>query len=252
MRVALIPMKDLPGAKLRLAHVLTPDTRRELALAMLTDVVQACIDCGGFEFVTVITTDHEVSWHVRELGAKPLIEPATLSGLNESLTFAQRYIGRRMGASELVILPADVPLVRPEDLGEIIEEMSRPQRTFVGLLPKEPTDADFEAFAEMLNRDRGPDGHDPSARVVIVPAEDRGTNALALRPPEIIPMRFGPNSADAHGAEAVAAGLQPIEFEIRRLRFDVDSVADLDAMASMDVGAATRGWLDARAGIGRR
>ena len=87
-------------------------------------------------------------------------------------------------------------------------------------------------------------------RVVLVRAYDNGTNALGLRPPEIIPMRFGLNSADAHRAEAERAGVECVELSLERLTFDVDAADDLASLAARAVGAATRGWIDARASYG--
>src|SRR5438045_448423 len=78
MRAALIPMKELSQAKMRLADVLERRQRAELALAMLTDVITACHDSGCFDMVTVCSSDSEVFWHARELGARPIAEPATL------------------------------------------------------------------------------------------------------------------------------------------------------------------------------
>jgi 2-phospho-L-lactate guanylyltransferase len=205
-------MKNLASANMRLADVLSGEERGELALAMLTDVIAACKESGCFDDVAVVTTDSEVCWHARELGAKPLAEPATLSGLNEGLTFGQRYIGRRMGADELVILPADVPLARADDVRSVVEALA-------------------------------PGG----ARAVIVRARDGGTNALALRPVEAISMRFGRNSAEAHIAEARAAGIDVVELAIERLGFDVDTPEDVTALASLAVGTATAVWLAASA-----
>ncbi len=204
-------MKELAGAKMRLADVLDATERSELALAMLTDVIGACVASGRFEIVAVISGDSEVHWHARELGAKPLAEPKTLTGLNEGLTFGQRYLGRRVAASELVILPADVPLVTADDVRTVVDALG-----------------------------------DSGARVAIVRAGDNGTNALAMRPVEAIPMRYGRDSADAHAAAAREAGIELVELEIDGLRFDVDAAADVDAMTTMAVGAATRGWIDAR------
>jgi 2-phospho-L-lactate guanylyltransferase len=205
-------MKELSGAKMRLADVLDRDERAELALAMMTDVVNACLESGCFEIVSVISGDSDVHWHARELGAKPLAEPKTLSGLNESLTVAQRYLGRRMAASELVIVPADIPLVRAHDVRAVVEALG-----------------------------------ETGERVAIVRARDNGTNALAMRPPEAIPMRFGRDSADAHAAAARDAGIELVELELERLRFDVDAPEDVAEMASLDVGGATRGWIEAHA-----
>jgi 2-phospho-L-lactate guanylyltransferase (CobY/MobA/RfbA family) len=82
---------------------------------------------------------------------------------------------------------------------------------------------------------------------VLVRSRDNGTNALALRPPEAVAMRFGRDSADAHRTAAEAAGVEVVELELERLAYDIDSAEDLEALPSLPVGAATRGWIEARA-----
>src|SRR5437773_414993 len=131
---------------MRLADVLDRAERAELALAMLTDVIVACRESACFDEIAVISNDSEVLWQARELGGLPLREPAGIVGLNDSLMFGRRYLARRVGTRELVIVPGDVPLVRPADL-----------RLVVGAL---------EA---------------PGSRVVLVRSTDNGTNALAMR-----------------------------------------------------------------------
>lgn len=212
MRAALIPMKDLDGAKGRLADVLSPAERGGLALAMFIDVAGACVNSRLFDVVTVVSSDSDVFWQTRELGATPLAEPATLDGLNDSLRFGQRYLSRRTGVDELLILPADVPLVRADDLQQVLEAIA-------GTMPA----------------------------VALVRARDDGTNALAMRPAEAIDMRFGHRSADAHLSLARETGVPATEVECERLRFDVDSGADVEALGALPVGPATRAWIDGRA-----
>jgi 2-phospho-L-lactate guanylyltransferase len=209
-------MRNLTGAKTRLGETLAESERAELALAMFTDVVTACVDSGLFAEVRVVSGDSEVHWHARELGAKPLAEPATLSGLNDSLTFGQRYLARRVAVSELLILPADVPLVSAEDIRGIMESLG-----------------------------------DATQRAVLVRARDGGTNALAMRPPEALPMRFGANSADRHAEAAREASVELIELQNEHVSFDVDSPEDVEALATLPVGAATAVWLAARAHYAR-
>jgi 2-phospho-L-lactate guanylyltransferase len=209
-------MKSPAASKSRLAGVLDERERAELALAMLVDVITACNDSEMLDIVAVVSSDSDVFWVTREHGATPIAEPATLSGLNDGLTFGVRYRARRVGCDEVVIFPADIPLVRPVDVCSVVNALA---------------------------------GHD-DRRVALVRASDNGTNALGLRPPEVIPMRFGHDSASAHAAEAVAASVECMELDLERLRFDVDAAADVDALAKMAVGAATRGWLDARASYG--
>ncbi|MBF6599782.1 MAG: 2-phospho-L-lactate guanylyltransferase [Dehalococcoidia bacterium] len=217
MRAALIPMKGLAQAKMRLADLLDGRERRELVLAMLTDVIVACSESRCFDLVAVVTNDNDVCSRARDLGARPIVEPDTLrppsgiAALNNGLTFGRRYLARRVHIDELVILPADLPLARADDVRAVVDAL----------------------------------GAGAGARAVLVRSADGGTNALALRPPEAIAMRFGRGSADAHRAEAEAAGIEPVEIELERLRFDVDAPADVAALSKLPLGAATRGWLDA-------
>lgn len=213
MRIALIPMAGLAQTKTRLADVLDGPARAELALAMLTDVLAACRDSGCFDRIIVVGNDDAVLDHARDNGTEALAEPDGLAdGLNGGLEFGRRYVARD-GAGELMIVPADVPLARAGDLRAVIDA--------------------FEAAA-------GP-------RVVLVRSRDNGTNALALRPPDAIPMRFGPNSADAHRAAAEAVGITVAEVASERLAYDIDSANDLAELPRLPVGAATRGWIDAHA-----
>jgi 2-phospho-L-lactate guanylyltransferase len=211
MRGALIPMKGLAGAKMRLAPALSPGERTQLALAMLSDVIEACRACARFDIVTVVSSDSEIHWHARDLGARPLAEPATLSGLNDSLTFGQRYLARRVAVAELLIIPADLPFAQPGDIARVIDALAG------------------------------------QSAATIVRAADGGTNALAMRPAEALPMRFGAQSCDAHIAAARDASISIAELDLPRLRFDVDGPEDLDALASGIAGAATSAWLEARA-----
>lgn len=212
---ALIPMKSLAGAKMRLADVLDARQRSELSLAMLTDVISACMESGCFERVAVISDDSDVFWHARELGATPIAAPAMVSGLNADLTFGQRYLARRVAVAELLVLPADLPLLRAEEV-----------RRVVAAVPE-------------------------AGGVVVVRSTDGGTNALALRPPEAIGMHFGERSADAHLAACLAAGVTAVELADERIAFDVDSAEDVAGLAAMQVSAATRGWVEAYAHSGR-
>jgi 2-phospho-L-lactate guanylyltransferase len=212
MRVALIPMAGLAAAKTRLASALDADARAGLSLAMLTDVLAACTKSGCFDRIAVVSDDDAVLEHAHDAGASALPEPATLSdGLNGGLEFARGRLARD-GANEIVIFPADIPLARAADVRSVVDA--------------------FDAA--------------PQQRVVLVRSRDNGTNALAMRPARAIPMRFGPNSADAHRAAAAAAGITVVEVRNERIARDVDGPDDLAGLGRRTVGAATRAWLAAR------
>lgn len=208
MRAALIPMKDLAGAKMRLAGVLDADARATLALAMLDDVLAAVRASGRFETVAVVSADAGVRSHAASLGSETIDESLGEGGLNAGLQHAVLALEQR-DTDELVILPADVPLAQPDDIATVADALAS------GAAP----------------------------RVVLVRAGDHGTNALGLRPPGVIPMRFGRRSADAHRDAAAAASVDAIELELPRLAFDVDGPDDLPRLASGRPGPATERWL---------
>jgi 2-phospho-L-lactate guanylyltransferase len=120
--------------------------------------------------------------------------------LNGALTSAARSVARAR-ATRLLVLGADIPL------------------------------ATSDAMAAVLVAD---------ADVVVVPARDGGTNALAI-PPDAIPFLFGEDSARRHLDAARGAGLQTASLHIPELQLDIDTPADLDRLAAAlprDNGAA--------------
>ena len=89
MPFALIPMKDLSRAKARLAPALDEVGRRELARALLRDVLAAATACPAFDGVAVAAGDPNVLALADESGAEPVVGPG---GLNEALTSASRTL----------------------------------------------------------------------------------------------------------------------------------------------------------------
>lgn len=79
--------------------------------------------------------------------------------------------------------------------------------------------------------------------VTIVAAEDGGTLALGLTPPNAIAPAFGPDSAAAHEAAARAAGLRATRRQFPGLTHDVDTLEDL-ARVWDRVGEATTALLE--------
>jgi 2-phospho-L-lactate guanylyltransferase len=58
-----------------------------------------------------------------------------------------------------------------------------------------------------------------------------GTNALLLRPPDVIEPSFGPDSLGRHIAAADAAGVEHRVEHVPSLSFDVDTSDDLAVVA---------------------
>lgn len=212
MIAALVPSKALDQAKGRLAAILGEDERRQLAMAMLEDVVRALHAVASIGSVAVVSPDSDVPVLASELGAATIQEPANLRGINQALTYALGVMSPRPEA--LVVVLADVPEIDPADV-----------ETALGALPK-----------------RG---------VVICPSHDKGTGLLAMRPAGVIPFRFGPQSFSLHKREAAAQGLRAEVVRAESLARDIDSPDDLRALLSRPGDTATHRLL-ARLDIAER
>jgi len=203
MIAALVPVKALRHSKSRLRPVLSDDHRHALVLAMLEDVLHLLAGVSAIATTAVVSPDADVLAFARRFGAQPIHEPPRPRGLNAALTFASDVLSGQ-GAGGLLVLPVDVPLAAA---------------------------ADIEAI---LNRIDG----NPS--IVLCPSRSGGTNALALRPPGIIPFRFGHRSSAAHQREATARGLPLALLPLPSLARDIDRPPDLAAVLAQPNGTRSR------------
>jgi len=187
MRI-IVPHRGLEAAKTRLAPTLDPEERVMLASQLLQRVLRVAREvCDD---VVVISPSRPLAEIVEASGARLVAQRGM--GLNEGLDQA-RAEALAQGVDTLLILHGDLPNLRPEDI-----------QTLWGALP-----------------DDGPG-------VAIAP--DRagtGTNALALRPPDVIRFRFGIGSFAEHAAEIERAGVPAVAVNRGGLAFDLDTPADL-------------------------
>ncbi|HVR28971.1 MAG TPA: 2-phospho-L-lactate guanylyltransferase [Thermoanaerobaculia bacterium] len=199
---AVVPVKEIGRSKQRLSAALFSDERERLVRAMLRDVLVALRAASGLADVLVITRDGEVGALAKECGAQVLAERGA-GDLNAALRQAAAHLVAA-GAPGLLVVPADVPAVRPDDISTLARE------------------------------------HGPSPAVTLV--SDRrgvGTNALAASPPDLCPFLFGEDSFERHLAAAREAGVEPRVFDARGLRYDVDVEHDLDEIALQSPGPET-------------
>jgi 2-phospho-L-lactate guanylyltransferase len=86
----------------------------------------------------------------------------------------------------------------------------------------------------------------PVRGVALAPSRDGGTSALLRRPSDVIPARFGRDSAKRHREAAAAAGAPLVELALPSLAIDVDRAEDAHAiLAQPTLGARTRALLEA-------
>lgn len=187
---AIIPVGTLEGAKTRLGGMLDAEERRDLVERLLVRTVKAALAADGLADVLVISPDREVLRRAAEFGARTLRQRST--GLNAGLAEARDDVVAG-GAEAILVLPIDLPFVTTEALSAVL-----------GLLLLRPV----------------------PAVVLVTDRHGTGTNALGLRPPDVIDFAFGLESRRAHQAAAVAAGAIFTELD-GPLAVDLDTPDDL-------------------------
>ncbi|MGH7824401.1 MAG: 2-phospho-L-lactate guanylyltransferase [Candidatus Binatia bacterium] len=191
---ALIPIKGFHNAKQRLSPLLDRAERECFAEIMFRHVVRQVVQARGLTEAYVVTRDERVGAIAGSLGAKVIHEQAE-TGETDAVDFARAEL-MGMGYEAVLIVPGDMPLIRSEDIEQVLSQVSARAAAPFALL---------------------------------VPSHDRmGTNALLLAPPDIINLRFGYDSFTYHMSQVSAQGLPLRFFENERIALDIDEPRDLE------------------------
>jgi len=181
--VVVVPVKAFSQAKMRLAPVLSPVERADLARRMATRVLAAARPLP----VVVVCDDLEVSRWAQELGARVLAEPGL--GLNGAVSTARSLLESE-GYQRLIVAHGDLPLVN--------------------------------SLAWLADLDG----------IVLVPDRHlEGTNVLSIPAGSRFRFAYGPGSFVRHQDEARRTGLPWRVVHDAELAWDVDSPADMAAVA---------------------
>lgn len=128
----LMPVKVLAQAKSRLAE-LTGPRRAEFALALACDTVTAVLGSikpGPAARVIVITDDQVAAVALAALGAL-IIPDEPRAGLNAALRHGARHAAARWPRSGTAALSADLPALRPAELGQALRAAAAWPTAFV-------------------------------------------------------------------------------------------------------------------------
>jgi 2-phospho-L-lactate guanylyltransferase len=190
--VAVLPVKTFSQAKQRLSEAVGEPQRRDLAAAMVADVLEALAAVEGLEAVVVVTAEPLAVEAADTAGAVVVHDPEE-AGQSEA---AQRGIAaaRELGAERALAVPGDCPAL---DAGEV---------------------------SALLAREQG------SGVVIVSDRHGSGTNALLLAPPDAIAPSFGVGSLARHAARAWASGAAVRIARLPSLELDVDTPEDLVAL----------------------
>ncbi|MGD9598380.1 MAG: 5-amino-6-(D-ribitylamino)uracil--L-tyrosine 4-hydroxyphenyl transferase CofH [Steroidobacteraceae bacterium] len=184
---ALVAVKAGADRKARLAGRLSAPARERLAESMLQDVLAALRGSRSVDGIALVTTD------TRRAEPQALVLPDPGTGLNDALSAAASQLQAR-GATQLLVVHADLPLVTSDDIEAFIAEG---RRTDVALAPDQ----------------RG-----------------TGTNALFVGLPTAFRFHFGEGSYDRHREEAALHGMAIRTVRLPGLAFDVDEPVDLSEL----------------------
>lgn len=198
---AIVPVKPLRRGKSRLAGVLSQDERAVLNEHLLAHTLDTLKATPEIENVLVVSRDPAALALARDHGARTVLEngaPQLNLALARATVVVKNYASRGV-----LIVPADLPLITPQDIRRMLE------------CAKEPP--------------------------VVVVAPDRrreGTNALLVWPIGLIQYDFGPGSFVRHCERARQAGARLEICELPSFALDVDLPEDL-ALVSEELDSMT-------------
>jgi 2-phospho-L-lactate guanylyltransferase len=190
---AVLPVKRFDAAKQRLAAGgIEAERRRELAGAMVADVLEAIGEARAIERLIVVSGEPLAQELAHEAGAEVVADPEDAGHVEAALAGIAR--AEVEGAERVVLLAGDCPLLDPRELDRLLTGVPG---SYVGIVP---------------------DRH------------GTGTNALLLSPPGAIVPAFGEGSRDRHVEAARAAGIPFGIEELPSIELDLDTPGDVIAL----------------------
>jgi len=206
---AIVPVKRFVTAKSRLASVLAPAERAELARLMFEDVLDALALCNEYLAGQIVVTSDDCAAALASSRGAVVVSDTADNGINAAVRLAIHHIDRSHENGVLVV-PSDIPQLSLDGIAKAVDAIAAPRR------------------------------------LAVVPAtEDGGTNLLACRPANAALLYFGPRSFDRHWRAAIRAGITPYVLDIPELGLDIDRPENLRAFLSLRSQTRTHAFLSA-------
>ncbi len=199
---AVLPVKRFSHAKQRLGASLADPLRRDLAQAMVGDVLSALGACQSLALTVVVTNEQSVADAARAQGAMVVADSAEAGQSAAVALGLKRALAE--GVERALCIPGDCPALDPVELDALL-------------------------------------GGAATKEVVIVPdRHGTGTNGLLLSPPDAISPSFGPDSCERHLQLSHTARVACRLERPASLLLDIDTGADLAALRERLAGERTR------------
>ena len=204
----IVPLKPLDRAKSRLTDTSVGGLRPVLALAFAQDTVAAALATPAVSEVVVVTDDTVAAAAVTAMGAR-VVADVPGAGLNAALEYGARVVRQARPGAATAALSADLPALRPAELGLVLGRAALHRRAF------------------------------------LADAAGVGTTFLSASAGIFLAPAFGGRSRARHRA----SGAREIELsDVESVRRDVDTGEDLRCALALGVGPHTAARLPAGTG----
>ena len=192
---AIVPVKPLRRGKSRLSGILSEDERTALNQTMLINTLKTINQVKEIETILVVSRDPLALSIAREYSAKTVLEdgaPDLNTAVKRAASVAKAYF-----ANKILVLPADLPLIKSDDI------------------------------EELLTLSKGP------PEIIIAPdRKNDGTNTLLINPTGLIEFNYGPGSYNIHLEKATNAKSRIAIFVSERFGLDLDLPEDFEILKS--------------------
>lgn len=192
---AIVPVKPLRRGKSRLSKILSDQERYTLNYQLFKKTIEVLQQVPEITDILVVSRDSDVLTVAREKNVRTVTENGTPE-LNNALRRASLF-SKMFSTEGVLIVPADLPLLTPQDVGDFLEQRVEPPM------------------------------------IVISPDRRReGTNMLLIDPADLITFSFGGDSFDRHSHLAKSKGAEVVVYENERVALDLDVPEDYDLLSS--------------------
>jgi len=192
MKFIIIPIKTFENSKNRLKSHLNDTLRIQLCELMAKDVLNVVSKSEEFDKIIIITKEKQTFSKYKN-DKIIIIEEIEELGINQAIKFAYNQLN--IGESDVVlILHADIPLISKDDINWMSDKLTSHERLAI--------------IAPSLRKD--------------------GTNALLVKPANVINFQFGKNSYEKH-LELLKnkQDLEVLIFKNENISLDIDTFEDL-------------------------
>jgi 2-phospho-L-lactate guanylyltransferase len=188
---AIIPVKTFSKAKSRLG--LPPEKTEALCKIMLDEVLFA-ISQSQISKTVIISRDETAFEIAKKYNTIQIFEEKE-NGVNAAVALAEKYLLEN-GFDASIVFPQDVPLIRSQDIDDLIKLQKTPQ-------------------------------------VIVVPSRKfDGTNALLRSPINVMETHYDEDSYKIHLSTAKSRSIPTTFALISRIMWDVDDSSDIEFIMS--------------------